>query len=628
MTASKSANYTLTNTSLSSTDGMSLALSGITIANLTATGSGHTFTVTGWTGTGSLTGTAATVTDAAGGGFTLTNTQLIAPNTTLTLSGITTANLTDVGSGNTFTVSGWTGTGSLTGTLDTVTATKNANYTLTNTSLSSTDGMSLGLSGITTANLTATGSGHSFTISGWSGSGLLTGMTATVTDTANAGFALTNSLLTSGTMSLVLSGITTANLTDTGSGHTFTVSGWTHGGTLTGTADTVAASKGANYTLTNTLLSSTDGMSLGLERDHDRQPDRHGQRSQLHRQRLDRERVADRHDGDRDGDQERQLHLDQHFAVVHRWHVAGLDRHHHRQPDGHGQRPLLHCHRLDRDRVADRHGGDRDGAAGRRLHPHQHPVDRPEHDADFERHHDRQPHRHGQRQYVHRHRLDRDRVAHRHVGHRDGDQKRQHHTDQLRVDGRHAWSLTLSSGITTANLTVTATVGHPNYVIDASAFSHGPTVLTASGTVYAILYGGTAGNDTLTATGSGNNILIGNGAGDTLTDNSIGRGILIGGGAGGDTLTGNGNDILVSGTTKYNSNTSANIAALDAILAEWTSADTYATKISKITQRRGPGQRRRAQRQHHHAGFKRQHPLGWQLIQPKTTGSFRGPATR
>ena len=39
MTASKDASYTLTNTSLSSTDGMSLALSGITTANLTATSS-------------------------------------------------------------------------------------------------------------------------------------------------------------------------------------------------------------------------------------------------------------------------------------------------------------------------------------------------------------------------------------------------------------------------------------------------------------------------------------------------------------------------------------------------------------------------------------------------------------
>ena len=57
MTASKTANFTLTNTSLSSTDGMSLALSGITTANLTATAAARRFTVSGWTGSGSLTGT-------------------------------------------------------------------------------------------------------------------------------------------------------------------------------------------------------------------------------------------------------------------------------------------------------------------------------------------------------------------------------------------------------------------------------------------------------------------------------------------------------------------------------------------------------------------------------------------
>ena len=103
------------------------------------------------------------------------------------------------------------------------------------------------------------------------------------------------------------------------------------------------------------------------------------------------------------------------------------------------------------------------------------------------------------------------------------------------------------------------------------------------------MYGGTGADNKLTLVGSGNNILIGNGSADTLTDNGTGRNILIGGGAGGDLLTGNGNDILVSGTTKYDSNTAANITALDAILAEWTSADSYAIEISKIMSGVGPG---------------------------------------
>ncbi len=108
------------------------------------------------------------------------------------------------------------------------------------------------------------------------------------------------------------------------------------------------------------------------------------------------------------------------------------------------------------------------------------------------------------------------------------------------------------SGITSADLTVTATASNPPLIIDASAFS-GATNLTAAGTVDAILYGGSGGGGTLTAAGSGKDVLIGEAADTTLTDTGTGRNILIGGGAGGDTLVGNGNDILVSGTTVYDS---------------------------------------------------------------------------
>ena len=158
---------------------MSLGLNGITTANLTDNGSGgNTFTVTGWTGTGTLKGTSETLVDSVSSSVVLAKTSLaVTGGATLTLSGFTTANLTDTAGGNTFTVSGWTGSGSLTdsaSTMDTVAASKSAGYTLTNTSLSSTDGMALGLIGITTANLAATSNGKTFTVSGWTGSGSLT----------------------------------------------------------------------------------------------------------------------------------------------------------------------------------------------------------------------------------------------------------------------------------------------------------------------------------------------------------------------------------------------------------------------------------------------------------------------
>jgi hypothetical protein len=144
------------------------------------------------------------------------------------------------------------------------------------------------------------------------------------------------------------------------------------------------------------------------------------------------------------------------------------------------------------------------------------------------------------------------------------------------------------SGFTTANLTMSSTAGNSSW-IDASSYSLGATNLTATGGGNVILFGGTAAKNTLTSAGTGDDILIGNGSTDTLTDTGSGMNILIGGGGGGDTLTGNGNDILVSGATQYDSNTSASIAALDAIPAEWTSDDPYAARINKIMSGVGPG---------------------------------------
>jgi parallel beta-helix repeat protein len=135
------------------------------------------------------------------------------------------------------------------------------------------------------------------------------------------------------------------------------------------------------------------------------------------------------------------------------------------------------------------------------------------------------------------------------------------------------------SGITAANLTTTATSTKPT-VVDASSFT-GVTNLSAGGTGPAIVHGGKGGGS-LTATGSGNDVLIGGPGANTLTDNGTGFNILIGGG-GPNTIYGNGKDILISGRTIYDPNTSANIAALDAILSEWSSNDAYGIRIAKIS---------------------------------------------
>ena len=151
-------------------------------------------------------------------------------------------------------------------------------------------------------------------------------------------------------------------------------------------------------------------------------------------------------------------------------------------------------------------------------------------------------------------------------------------------------ALTLIGGFNIANLIAIATgSGNKDHVIvDARAFS-GATNLTAMGAGNAILFGGgspKASGSTLTAMGS-HEALIGGPGKNTLTDKGTGSNILIGGGGAGgspgNTITGNGKDILISGTTSYNVNNAANIAALDAILAEWSSTDSYAVRISKIS---------------------------------------------
>src|SRR5204862_381156 len=97
--------------------------------------------------------------------------------TTIGLSSIEVANLTGGASANTFTVSGWTGSGTITGGggADTISAIKDADFTLSDTALSASDGMNLALLGIGTANLTGGASASAFNVSSWTGTANLDG---------------------------------------------------------------------------------------------------------------------------------------------------------------------------------------------------------------------------------------------------------------------------------------------------------------------------------------------------------------------------------------------------------------------------------------------------------------------
>jgi uncharacterized repeat protein (TIGR01451 family) len=87
---------------------------------------------------------------------------------------------------------------------------------------------------------------------------------------------------------------------------------------------------------------------------------------------------------------------------------------------------------------------------------------------------------------------------------------------------------------------------------------------------------GQAGNDQLFGD-PGNDIVVGGDGNDKLFG-STGRDILIGG-AGSDTLYGEaGDDILIAGSTANDENREA----LEAILTEWTSSNSYSTRVNNI----------------------------------------------
>lgn len=91
--------------------------------------------------------------------------------------------------------------------------------------------------------------------------------------------------------------------------------------------------------------------------------------------------------------------------------------------------------------------------------------------------------------------------------------------------------------------------------------------------------GGQGGN-TLTGNSDGN-ILIG-GLGNNTIVGGKGKSLLIGG-EGTDKITGNsGGDILIAGYTNFDPSSTANDMALESILAEWRSGNSYPTRISHI----------------------------------------------
>jgi DNA-binding beta-propeller fold protein YncE len=97
------------------------------------------------------------------------------------------------------------------------------------------------------------------------------------------------------------------------------------------------------------------------------------------------------------------------------------------------------------------------------------------------------------------------------------------------------------------------------------------------------VFGG-SGDDIVNANASGGHVLVG-GEGNDRLSGGAGRDLLIGGN-GADVVGGGGDDdILLGGPTTLDADT----AALAAVLAEWSSTDSYAVKVDNLTRFFGPG---------------------------------------
>lgn len=192
--------------------------------------------LTGKLGNDSLDGGTGTNTLEESGNvsFTLTNTALSGLGSDR-LANLQRATLRGGASSNTFTVSGWTGTGSLVGgggTSDAIVASKNANFVLVPSTLSSSDGLFLALSGIANATLTGGVGENSFSIYGWAGRATVNGGNGNdeLIVANDADMTLTNSsLVTTGYGTLTLTSIEIAYLSGGASNNIMRANGFTAG---------------------------------------------------------------------------------------------------------------------------------------------------------------------------------------------------------------------------------------------------------------------------------------------------------------------------------------------------------------------------------------------------------------
>ena len=174
------------------------------------------------------------------GNFTLTNSQLTNSGTAGIVYLINTSVAKFVaGSDNeTYNLNGWTGTGSVTGGSgnNTLTVTKNANFTLGSSSIATTDGMNMTYSKISQVSLTAGGTTNQFDVSGFHGKATITGDGGTnaIISTKSANYLLNgNSIYTSDGMGVTVTNVPRVLLFGGAGGQTYNIESWLLPGAIT-----------------------------------------------------------------------------------------------------------------------------------------------------------------------------------------------------------------------------------------------------------------------------------------------------------------------------------------------------------------------------------------------------------
>jgi autotransporter-associated beta strand protein len=263
--------FTLSNAQLATSDNMIVQLANFESATLQQLGTGAaTFNPSGWTKAATLTGNTgadALVYTSDFNALTLTDTTLkVNALPTITLASIDSAAISGGGSANkaifqNFGMSGATTFNGQAGD-DRVVVQRDVNYTITNTSLQA-GGFTVGLTSVEAFTVTGGGATNTFNITGFTGSGSITGNNPITTGgdkiiaSFNNSMTLKPGLLTIGTgataKSIVLTGVEDAELTGGAGNNALVLQDWVHGATIdggTGT-DSLTIIRDKNFVLEN-----------------------------------------------------------------------------------------------------------------------------------------------------------------------------------------------------------------------------------------------------------------------------------------------------------------------------------------------------------------------------------------